>query len=143
MTIVLDGIDRTGKDTLHRYLEILGNYKYEINVRGILTQLAYNEKFNRDYNYTLNDYKNEVIVFLYGDVEDLAVRFKATKEQKLNNKKSLTEGIQDDLELFSKHVNYLEEHGFIVLKYNTTYNTPYMIAKDIINRLEENDYGRI
>lgn len=143
MTIVLDGIDRTGKDTIHRYLEQLGNYKYEINVRGILTQLAYSEKFKRPYEYTLDQYKNEVIIFLYADIEDLEIRFKMTKEQSLNSKKKLKDGIIDDLELFSKYVNYLEEKGFTVLKYNTTYNTPYMIAKDIVEKLEENDYGQI
>ena len=51
MTILeIDGQDKVGKDTVLRYIELLSNYKYVIKSRGILSQLVYNDKFNRQYD---------------------------------------------------------------------------------------------
>lgn len=137
MIITIDGIDRTGKDTLHRYIERLSNFRYVINTRGILTQIAYNLKFDRGYTYNLDEYKNDVIIFLTAEPEDLEVRFKMTGEPKLNSNKTLKEGIEEDLELFNNIVYSLEEQGYIVLKYNTSFVTPYRIALDVIDELKE------
>ena len=56
--IELDGIDKTGKDTIERYIAYLGKFKYVVNVRGVLSQLAYAELYNRDYDYDLSVDKN-------------------------------------------------------------------------------------
>lgn len=129
--IEIDGVDRTGKDTLHKYIEQLSNYKYIITTRGILTQLAYTEKFNRGYEYDLECYKkNFVIVLLSAEPEDLAIRCKMTNEPDYT--------IESDLKLFQEKSEMLEkEYGAIVLRYNTSDTTPYNIAKDIVARLEQ------
>ena len=57
----IEGFDKTGKDTVARYIEQLGGYKYTINVRGLLTQLVYNDKFNRNNEYLLT-YKPLIIL---------------------------------------------------------------------------------
>lgn len=136
MVINIEGIDRTGKDTLHRYIERLSNFKYVINTRGILTQMAYSKKFKRNYVYHLDDFKNDIIVYLYAEPEDLEVRFKITGEPKLNEGKTLREGIEDDLKLFQDISHELADRGFIILKYNTTEETPYTIARHVISELE-------
>ena len=136
MILTIEGIDRTGKDTLHRYIERLSNFKYVINTRGIMTQLAYNKKFNRDYTYHLKEYEGDIIVYLYAEPEDLEVRFKMTNEPKLNDGKTLREGIEDDLKLFQDISHELADRGFIILKYNTTEDTPYTIARRVISELE-------
>ena len=134
--IEIDGVDRTGKDTLHKYIEQLSNYKYIINTRGILTQLAYTEKFNRGYEYDLECYKkNYVIVLLSAEPEDLAIRCKMTNEPDYT--------IESDLKLFQEKSEMLEnEYGATVLRYNTTDTTPYNIAKDVVARLEQYNKAR-
>lgn len=136
MHIILEGIDRCGKGSLHRYLERLGNFKYIIDDRGILTQLVYNEKFNRGIKYNLDEYKNDLIIYLYAEPEDLEVRFKMTNEPSLYKDLSIIEGINKDLDLYGKYLNLLDDEGYTMYSFNTTNMTPYMIAKNIINILE-------
>lgn len=136
MHIILEGIDRCGKGSLHRYLERLGNFKYIIDDRGILTQLVYNEKFNRGIKYDLDEYKNDLIIYLYAEPEDLEVRFKMTNEPSLYKDLSIIEGINKDLGLYGKYLNLLDDEGYTIYSFNTTNMTLYMIAKNIINILE-------
>ena len=73
--IEIDGTDKTGKDTLLQYLCYLSDYKYSINSRGILSQLVYTKKYNRDYNFDLSNFnKNKIIIWLYANEEDLKIR---------------------------------------------------------------------
>lgn len=138
MVITIDGVDKTGKNLLHRYLEKLTNYKYVMTDRGILTQLAYNEKFGRGYKYNLEDYKNNIIVYLTAEDQDLEIRCKVTNEPKFD--------IPGDKALFEKHLKTLEEEGFEVIRYNTTDLTPYRIAEDlavILKKIEEKRNERV
>ena len=50
--IEVEGIDKTGKDLLTHYIVLMSKYKYSVNTRGVLTQMVYNEKFNRKYKDT-------------------------------------------------------------------------------------------
>lgn len=136
MHIILEGIDRCGKGSLHRYLERLGNFKYIIDDRGILTQLVYNEKFNRGVEYNLDEYKKDLIIYLYAEPEDLEIRFKMTNEPSLYKDLSIIEGINKDLEIYDKYVNILNDEGYIIYSFNTTNMTPYNVAKSIIHILE-------
>lgn len=128
MIVTIDGIDRTGKNTLHKYLEQLANHKYVITDRGILTQLCYTEKFNREYVYNLDWFKNNIIVHLIAEKEDIDIRCKLTNEPYFD--------VDSDAELFKEMAEYLASEGFIVLTYNTSEMTPYMIAKDLCKKLE-------
>lgn len=136
MHIILEGIDRCGKGSLHKYLERLGNFKYIIDDRGILTQLVYNEKFNRGVEYNLDEYKNDLIIYLYAEPKDLEIRFKMTNEPSLYKDLSIIEGINKDLEIYDKYVNILNDEGYIIYSFNTTNMTPYNVAKSIIHILE-------
>ena len=136
MHIILEGIDRCGKGSLHKYLERLGNFKYIIDDRGILTQLVYNEKFNRGVEYNLDEYKKDLIIYLYADPKDLEIRFKMTNEPSLYKDLSIIEGINKDLKIYDKYVNILNDEGYIIYSFNTTNMTPYNVAKSIIHILE-------
>lgn len=133
--IEVDGVDKTGKDLLTGYLVFLSNFKFSVNTRGIITQIAYSKKFNRNYEYNLDKLsKNKIFVFLTADLDDLSIRCKITKEPKFTMK--------EDMELFTEVVETLKSKDFIVLHYNTTIITPYLIAKDVlnyINNLEKNN----
>ena len=133
VAIEIEGMDKTGKDTLAKYLGLMANYAYTINVRGILTQLVYNDKFGRNNMYAL-PYR-PFIVFLDVDNVDHAVRCVAAGEPKIN--------INKDREVYYKYIKKFKELGITVLTYNTSEMTPYMIAKDVIEQLSKidiNDY---
>lgn len=125
LAIEIEGFDKTGKDTLFNYLVKLGNYAYTLNVRGILTQLVYNDKFKRNITYIL-PYKPFIILL---DVDDLdhAVRCNSTKEPKINIKK--------DRDAYYLYANLLRGYGIQIFTYNTSEMTPYQIAQDVIKKL--------
>lgn len=127
IALEIEGMDKTGKDTLAEYIKYLGNYAYTINVRGILTQIVYNDKFSRNNTYVL-PYK-PFIVFLDVDNTDHAIRCHSNDEAKIN--------INKDREAYYRYIEELKKYGIQVLVYNTSTMTPYMIAKDIIEKLSQ------
>lgn len=137
--IEIDGPDKAGKDLVCKYLCEMSGWRFSINVRGLMSQQVYAKKFGRDYEYdVLNFNKNKILILLTGEPEDLAIRCKLTNEPEYNIKK--------DLELFESTARHLEE-AFNVLYYNTTYISPYHIAKKVIAYIdkleEENRRGEI
>ena len=132
--IEIDGIDKCGKDTIIQYINYLTNYKFSTNSRGILTQLAYNLKFNRNRIYNINHIGHDfLIVYLYADLEDLKIRHKITNEPKID--------IKSDLKLFNETVNILKK-DFDIISFNTSKLTPYQIAKKIINYMEKKNENK-
>lgn len=125
VALEIEGMDRAGKDTLAEYIKYLSNYAYTINVRGILTQIVYNDKFDRNNTYML-PYK-PFIVFLDVDNTDHAIRSKSTDEAKIN--------INKDREAFYAYANELKKHDITVLTYNTSEITMINIARDVIKHL--------
>ena len=123
MTILeIDGQDKVGKDTVLRYIELLSNYKYVIKSRGILSQLVYNDKFNRQYDYSL--YYRPFVVLLTADPVDLHVRHKIANEPKSN--------IAKDAEAFSAYANLLRKKDIRVVEFNTSEISAMQIAKEAI-----------
>lgn len=129
VALEIEGMDKTGKDTIASYIGLLSNYKYTINVRGILTQIVYNDKFNRNNDYVLPYIP--FIVFLDVDNTDHAVRCSITKEPKIN--------IDKDREVYHAYIDELRKIGATVLEYNTSEMTPIQIAKDVISYLNTID----
>ena len=128
IAIEIEGHDKNGKDTIHKYIEQLGGYKYTLNVRGILTQLVYNDKFNRNNEYLLT-YK-PLIILLSTDEQDVEIRCRMTKEPKINSNK--------DREVYEYYANVLEQlDAAIIWRYNTSHMTPFDIGQDIVKRLEK------
>ena len=125
--IEIEGHDKNGKDTIAKYIEQLGNYAYSINVRGILTQLVYNDKFSRNNTYILT-YK-PLIILLSTNPKDVEIRCRMTKEPKIN--------VLKDTEVYESYARYLEEKDLaIVWRFNTSLNTPFQLGNEIVQRLK-------
>lgn len=138
--IEIDGPDKTGKDLLCKYLCELSGWRFSINVRGIMSQLVYAKKFNREFEYDTSAFsKNKILILLTAEPDDLIIRCKLTNEPMYN--------IMTDKTLFDEAVDELCKTN-CVFTYNTSFRTPYEIAKDIIDKInfleEENQkHGKI
>lgn len=128
-TIVLEGIDKTGKDTILRYICELSNYKYLVQSRGILSQIAYSKLYNRDYKYEIkNKYNNVLFVYLTVDREDWNIRCNMTNEPVIS--------YDDNVDAF--HYTIIECCKYInIINFNTSKKTPYQIAKQIVEYMNE------
>ena len=123
-SICIDGIDKTGKDTLLGFIDQLSNHKYIINVRGMMSQIAYADLYKRDFNYDLVPQQHILNVLLTVDYDDWKTRCKLTREPAID--------YESNCKVFEDAYSTLEKAGLPVVKYNTTVMTPYMIAKCIL-----------
>lgn len=126
--IFVDGIDKTGKDTVCVYLDRLSGRSVIAKPRGILSQIAYSELFKRGYEYDLSFQDNVVNVLLEVDKEDWEVRCALSNEKKID--------YDSHSHCFKKSFKYLQQKSnSITLCYNTSHMTPYEIAKDILEKV--------
>lgn len=132
-TICLDGIDKTGKDTILPYIGPLCNYKYICNVRGIMTQIAYSELYNRNYEYDLDQQKHILNVLLTVDYDDWKIRCKMNNEPEIN--------YFDNSNVFWKAYSLLHNAGYPTLAIKTSKHSPYEIAKMIVDHINELNLG--
>lgn len=123
-TIYFEGIDKAGKDLVASYVIQLSKYKYTVNCRGVITQIAYDKLYNRNYEYDLSNQENAIYVLLHADKEDWEIRCKITKEPKIS--------YEDNVAAF-EYAKKIVEGKIILLEYNTSKMTPYQIAKDVVN----------
>lgn len=125
-TIILEGVDKTGKDTLVQYIDKVCNHKYAVYQRGNISNNAYAKIFNRQtYNYNMSH--NVLYVLLTANIEDLKIRFKITNEPNID--------IKTHLEVFEDTFTEMTK-GCYTAKYNTSELTPYKIAKSIVDLVD-------
>lgn len=129
--VSIEGIDKCGKGTVGQYLKILGNYKYVLLDRGLLSNIAYSKLHGRGYQYDLSQYKNVVVVYLVVEYEDWKVRCKISNEPKID--------FAAHIKAFNDAAAELDAAGIKVLVYSTSKHNPYLIAKDILKYLENAD----
>ena len=129
--IEIDGIDKTGKDLLCGYIDRLSNRRYVVHSRGLLSMIAYNQIYNRGYDYSqeIENNKDTLIIMLTAELEDLEVRHKLSNEPKID--------IERDRIVFNNLAWELKDKGLQVLVYNTSNKTPYNIAKEVLQYLKE------
>lgn len=132
--IEVEGIDRTGKDTLVGYLDYMSNRQMPVGSRGILSTLAYNciyDRFMSDHTEKemISGNRNTLVVLLYGEPEDLEIRYKMSNERMVNMQREMT--------VFEDYAGLLQQNGVRVLKFNTSQKTPYMIATEVIDYIKE------
>ena len=132
--ISVEGIDKTGKELIRKYLDILGKHKYVLMDRGIISNVAYAKLWHRPYSYELSVFKDWLFVYLTTDKEDWEVRCKLTNEPKIDY--DLNKSI------FDETVNEFVKLGFQTLTFNTSQMTPYSIAKAIITYMESYEQNR-
>lgn len=133
--IVIEGVDKTGKDLIAKYLMRLCDYKYEIHSRGVISNEVYDILYGREgCERTLDE--DTMYVLLDAEKDDLDIRFKITNEKEiknLNTHRILFKTIFSRMMIDNEHDYHLE--------FNTSKLTPFMIAKKILRVVEEiNEY---
>ena len=123
----IEGIDKTGKDLVKAYITLLSDYKYIVQSRGLLSNMVYAEKYGRDYDYSL--VYRPIVVYLGVDEEDRRVRCTLTNEPNIN--------ADADKRLFNKYKTKLRESGITIYEFNTTHQTPYQIATQVLELIEK------
>ena len=128
--IEIEGVDKTGKDTVLKYIEQMTNYKYVLHARGLVSQIVYSKIYGRNHNYTdaINDNGGTLIVYLTCDKDDLKLRHKISKEPDID--------IDRDMEIFEKVTDDLSNQGLRILTFNTSNWTPYQIGLKVLEFLE-------
>lgn len=133
-TVVLDGIDKCGKDTIASYIWRLDK-RLNIAVRAWPSLYVYAKKFKRNVKYEL-PYRNALYVYLTVDKEDWNIRCNITNEPKID--------YDNDTKLFDKAFNILDNNGYNIIQANTSELTAYEIAKGIVDAIYklnmEDDY---
>ena len=122
--IALDGIDKTGKDTIKRELIKKSNGKILILNRAFISQIAYNRIYNRNIHETfffenIEKYANLGMMFFYlkSDKDILKKRFIQHNEKDLNIEDIVYH--QNVFEQVIKDINK-KYKNIIINKINTT-----------------------
>lgn len=125
-TVVLDGIDKSGKDLIANYIWRLDK-RLNVIVRGWPSLYVYNKVFNRHTEYALPT-KMALYVHLDVDVTDWLIRCATTNEPDIDF--NLHSG------LFVKAFNRLIDNGYKTITFNTSMMTPYQIASNIVAKMK-------
>lgn len=128
-TIYLDGIDKTGKDSILPYIGPLCNYKYICNVRGIMSQIAYSDLYLRKLDYDLHQQKECLNVLLTVNKDDWLVRCAIACEPSIS--------YEEHCKVFEAAYKKLQDAGCPVFTLNTSFVSPYAAAKLIVDYIDE------
>lgn len=128
-SIEIDGIDKTGKDTLWHYIDYVSGRKYVINSRGVISQIAYSTLYKRPYEYDLTNYNNVVVVYLTADEDDWKIRCKITNEPTID--------YATNINVFNSVKEQVKTAGLHVIEFNTSHMTPYQIAVEVCKYMDE------
>lgn len=125
-TIILEGVDRTGKDSIRHEIVKQSNGKIVVMCRSYISQIVYSRIYNRNINeqeyYDLIEKTKDIgyeYYILTADYKVLLERFKATNEQMID--------IKRDLIAFEKIAKELN-----IKLIDTSIKMPSELAKEII-----------
>lgn len=135
--VVIEGVDRVGKNSIGSYIDRLSNRLLPIGNRNVLSTIVYAKKYGRDIDpdyleCMINNYKNSgtLTILLIADVNDLKLRGEITGEQDVD--------YNMDQQMFMEEASMLlSDYNISLLMYNTTVLTPYKIATDIVKYVKE------
>jgi thymidylate kinase len=131
-TIHIEGVDRTGKDTIAAELTKQSNLKYFITSRSPISTYAYGLIYDRD-TMSIEElakyFKNSeiVLVYLKPDKETLKQRCLATNHPPVND---------IDIDVFNKVVEKLSPTTRVVMIDNIN-DTPQQIVAKILSEVEK------
>ena len=128
-SIFVDGIDKSGKNLIVKYIHNLSNHRYMAYDRGLLSNITYARMFKRDTQYDVSQYAPFIFVYLFCDEDDWNIRCKLTNEPAIEYTKHRLE--------FDKTYDMFTKAGFKTLSANTSHITPYDLAKEIIRQVDE------
>lgn len=132
--VEIEGLDRTGKDTLVGYVDYMSGRMIPVCSRGLMSTIAYAEVFNRFMsteftNKLLEANKDTLVVYLTADRKDLELRHKISHHEPIN---------------FDKHEKAFQYAKRCILgtdilfyEFNTTEQTPYQIAEMVCTIIKE------
>ena len=135
--VEFDGMDKCGKDSIAKQIFAVDPNKYIINVRGIMSQIAYSWLWKREYVYEMSKgyLENTLFVYLTVDEDDWNVRCKISGEHEKNKKRTDVESAikykssNDAFELAYEKLNATLAEKQVsdkhILKLNTSEMTPY------------------
>ena len=149
--VIIEGVDRTGKDTLQQSLNKATDYKNMVMIRGPIGFLAYNKLYNKavDANEYLTIERqlkqvNHLVVYLTADTDELLQRFIDTNEEPLREEKDNTNvSRRQTIETHKKiHEIYYDYSSLNKMTIDTTNLTTEEVAELVVKRINE-IYGRV
>lgn len=127
-TVVLEGIDKTGKDQLARYIDQYCGHWMCIPRRGIVSNIAYAKLYGREApEYDVENHKHELYVLLRADKEDWKMRCHLTNEPAID--------YEQNVQVFEDTWKWLKTTGIPCIEFDTTGMTPHQIAHAIIAKI--------
>lgn len=132
--VEIEGLDRTGKDTLVGYVDYMSGRMIPVCSRGLMSTIAYADVYNRFMsteftNQLLDANKETLVVYLTCDRKDLELRFKISHHEPI------------DFDKHEKAFNYAKRmilgSDILFYEFNTTEQTPYQIAEMICTIIKE------
>lgn len=132
--VEIEGIDRTGKDTLMRYIDYMSNRTMVVKTRGLMSNIAYADLYNRflstQYvNQLLEANKETLIVYLTADKADWEVRMKIAGHENLDFTRNEM--------AFEYAKRVIRGTDILFFEFNTTKQTPYQIAEMVMTIIRE------
>lgn len=139
--IEFDGIDKCGKDTIMKQIFSAAPNKYIPKARGLMSQIAYNKIYNRNYEYEVTQgyIDNTLFVLLDVDEADWKIRCDISGERLKNQYRTDMEGdveYKSNCEGFEYAYSKLQELGANVVRFNTSKETPYQIITKVVRIAE-------
>lgn len=143
--VEFDGIDKSGKDSIMHQIFAVAPNKYIPKARGLISQFAYADLYNRniDYEVTKGYFDNTLFVLLTVDEDDWNCRCKLSGEHEKNKFRSDMEAAVEYEsnsrvfeDAYDKLLNMYDDKSHF-MKFNTSKTTPFQIITEVVNRLEE------
>ena len=128
-TVIIDGIDKSGKDTIAKYIWRLDK-RLNIAIRAWPSLVVYAKKFNRNCDYAL-PWKQALYVHCEVEEEDWKLRCK------INNEDISNINYHKDSNAFNEAFKELTRNGYNVMHINTSITTPYNAAKMIVKKIHD------
>ena len=137
--IILDGVDKTGKDTIKDCLVKQSGGKILVVVRSFISQIVYSRLYKRNINESFFIKKmrdlyydgNYTFFYLTASKNELIKRFEKHNEQDLDIKY-----IDKHIKTFNDVLNEMKNSGMRIKYIDTTSRTPDDTAEDIIGSIK-------
>lgn len=133
--VVLEGVDRTGKNTLWPILDMKTNYFNYIHSRGPIGFLAYDEAYKKGLEFLeqhMKDFEewakrdDVIIIYLNAPIDVLEERVQSTNHEPVD--------FERDLKLHRKWLTKGYEEGYHIYEYDTSRMLPVEIADDLLKK---------
>jgi|TARA_Y100000310_G_scaffold273645_1_gene289202 hypothetical protein len=136
--IILDGVDKTGKDSIKDEIIRQTDGKALVISRSFLSQIVYSRIYNRKINEKFfiekmkELYEDKDYYFFYLEAEKSVLEKRFIKH---NEKDLLINDIQKHIDTFEDVILQLEEHNMFIKKINSTNYSVEESVKEILKKI--------